>query len=299
MKRALLAASLAMAVASTAVLISRLPSEQHRLPPVADPLAAFNDALHRHDYRRAYALTDLPLIDVKGGSSALTLAHFAAFARAHAFGKPTLEEGLVHIPTTSLHVTALTGPLPSLAIDGVGVRLLVQRVKAGRVAAAIWRYSYAIVVISGPHTLTVGPGPVTAARSVTATFRGNAASLAVSLGTSSRGNKSAVRALDAITMGCPGTSCLVAPCSGHGPEYVLDAWGIGTPPIVARSLVGDRVVAPMPPNGWSIAITFLDQGQPPGISGKEQTKQIRARYVFGFTGTSRGQVLDKCWVSVG
>src|SRR5205814_10064874 len=87
MRRALLAASLAMAVAGTAVLIAR---EQHHAPASAppSPQATFEGALRRHDYRRAYALTDLPLLDVTGGgSSAVTLAHFTAFGKAHALGR--------------------------------------------------------------------------------------------------------------------------------------------------------------------------------------------------------------------
>jgi hypothetical protein len=53
----------------------------------------------------------------------------------------------------------------------------------------------------------------------------------------------------------------------------------------------------MPPNGWSIAITFVDLGQPPGLGGKEQTRRVRARYVFGFDGGGRARLLDRCWVS--
>jgi hypothetical protein len=106
-------------------------------------------------------------------------------------------------------------------------------------------------------------------------------------------------ALDAVVGTCPGQSCVVAPCTGRGTEYVVDAWGIGTPPIVGRVLVGDRIVAPMPPDGWSIAITFLDQGQPPGLSGKEQTRNLRVRFIFGFVAGGRAQLLDKCWVSGG
>lgn len=297
MKRALLALSVALALAGTVVLVVRAQRTELRPSPSIDPLAEFNTAVTRHDYRRAYALTDLPLLKVSGGSSAVTFAHFAAFARTHALERLAVEQGLVHIPTTDLRITALTGPLPSLSVDGVGVSLIAQRVKAGPVAAAAWRYSYAVVAISGPHSLTVGPGPVTAARSVAGVFRGDAASIDVSLVTSSSGDRRGTDALDSVIGTCPGDVCVVTPCTGHGPEYVLDAWGIGTPPIVARALVGDRVVAPMPPNGWSIAITFLDQGQPPGLSGKEQTAQVRARFVFGFVGRGRGFLLDRCWVS--
>ena len=297
MKRALLALSVALALAGAVVLVVRAQRTEPRPSPSVDPLAAFHTAVTRHDYRRAYALTDLPLLKVSGGSTAVTFAHFAAFGRAHTFGRLSVEQGLVHIPTTDLRITALTGPLPSLSVDGVAISLRPQRVSAGRVAAAAWRYTYAVVVISGPHSLTVGPGPVTATRSVAGAFRGDAASIDMSLDTSSGGDRRGTEALDSVIGTCPGDMCVVTPCTGHGPEYVLDAWGIGTPPIVARALVGDRVVAPMPPNGWSIAITFLDQGQPPGLSGKEQTSQIRARYVFGFVGGGRGVLLDRCWVS--
>jgi len=245
-------------------------------------------------------LTDLPLLDVTGGgSSAVTLAHFTAFVKTHALGRLTVEQDLVHIPTTNLRVTAVTGPLPSLAVDGVGVSLRVQRVKAGSVAAAAWRYTYVIVVISGQHSLTVGSGPVTASRSFTGEFRREAASVDVSLAVSAAGNNRAAAALRSVVGTCPDDLCVFTPCSGRGSEIVVDAWGIGTPPIVARDLVGDRVIAPMPPNGWSMVITFLDQGQPPGLSGKEQTKQVRARYVFGFVGSGKPRLLDRCWVTVG
>jgi hypothetical protein len=296
MKRALLAASLAMAVIATAVLFARAQHQRSVLS--VNPYAAFDAAVHRHDYRRAYALTDLPLLKVVGGSSAVNLTHFIAYERRHPFSRLTVEQGLVHIPTTDLHVTTLTGPLPSFAVDGVGVSLLAQRVKTGRVAAA-WRYTYGIVVISGPHSLTVGAGPVTAARTLMGVFQGDAASVAVSLAASAAGNNLAAAALRSVVGTCPDDLCVFTPCSGRGSEIVVDAWGIGTPPIVARDLVGDRLIAPMPPNGWSMAITFLDQGQPPGLSGKEQTKQVRARYVFGFVGTGRAQLLDRCWVTTG
>ena len=298
MRRALVAASLAMAVAGTAVLITRAP-RHHPSVESLNPFTAFDAALHRHDYRRAYALTDLPLQKVVGGSSAVTPPHFIAFARAHSFGRLTIEQGMVHIPTTDLHVMALTGPLPSVAVDGVRISLLAQRVKAGRVAAALWRYTYGIIVISGPHTLTVGSGPLTASRSLTGVFHGNAASVAISLAASAEGNNRAAAALRSVVGTCPDDLCVFTPCSGRGSEIVVDAWGIGTPPIVARDLVGDRVIAPMPPNGWSMAITFLDQGQPPGLSGKEQTKQVRARYVFGFVGSGTPKLLDRCWVTTG
>lgn len=296
MKRRLLALAVALILANAVVVVVRARQEAP-VEITLDPLVSFKDALRRHDYRRAYALTDLPLLKITGGSSAVTLAHFTVFVKAHGTGGFIVEQGLIHVPTTDLRLTATTGPFPSFSVDGVGVRLLAQRVKAGRVAAAAWRYTYVVVVISGPHALTVGAGPVTAVRSLTGTFRGNTASLGLALIASSDGNQRALAALDEITRGCPGDLCLVAPCTGRGPEYVLDAWGIGTPPIAARDLVGDRVVAPMPPNGWSIAITFLDQGQPPSLSGKEQTVQIRARYVFGFVGRGRGSLLDRCWVS--
>ena len=295
MRRALLAASLAMAVAAAGVLISRAQQQHAPSPVLLNPQAAFDDALHRHDYRRAYALTDLPFLTIKGGSSAVTLAHFAAFVRAHGLGRLTVEQGLVHVPTTNLRVTAITGPLPSLAVDAVGVSLVAQRVKTAGVAAAAWRYTYVIVVISGPHSLTVGTGPVTAARSLTGVFQGDAASVDVSLAASATGNNRAAAALRSVVGTCPDDLCVFMPCSGRGSEIVVDAWGVGTPPIVARELVGDRVIAPMPPNGWSVAITFLDQGQPPGLSGKEQTKQVRARYVFGFVGTGGPRLLDRCW----
>jgi len=297
MRRTLVAASLAMAVIATAVLFAR--AQGQRSIPYVNPYAGFDAALHGHDYRRAYALTDLPLEKVVGGSSAVTLPHFTAFVRAHPFGRLTIEQGLVHIPTTDLHVMALTGPLPSVAVDGVRISLLAQRVKAGRVAAALWRYTYGIIVISGPHTLTVGSGPVTASRSLTGVFQGNAASVAISLAASAEGNNRAAAALRSVVGTCPDDLCVFTPCSGHGSEIVVDAWGIGTPPIVARDLVGDRVIAPMPPNGWSMAITFLDQGQPPGLSGKEQTKQVRARYVFGFVESGTPKLLDRCWVTTG
>jgi hypothetical protein len=293
-KRALLALAAVLVLANVAVVVVRTQKEQKQ-PPAISLLAAFNEAVKRHDYRRAYALTDLTALTISGGSSAVTLAHFTAFVKAHGLGRLTLDQDLVHVPTTNLRLTATTGPLPSLAVDGVSVSLLKQPVKA-KAGAAAWRYTYVIVVISGPHALTVGPGPVTAARSLTGAFKGDAATLVVTLGISSDGDKRVVEALDSITRTCSGESCLVTPCSGSGPEYVLDAWGIGTPPIVGRALVGASVIAPMPPNGWSIAITFLDQGQPPGLSGSEQTAQIRARFVFGFVGR-QGTLLDRCWVS--
>jgi hypothetical protein len=295
MKRALLAASLAMAVAATAVLFARV--QDHQAPSSrGDPRAAFDAAVHRHDYPRAYALTDLPLLKVVGASSAATLPYFTAFERAHPLRGLTVEQEVVHIPTTNLHITAPTGPLPSLAVDGVPVVLRAQRVGAGRPAAALWRYRYVVVVISGPHTLSVGSGAVTAARSIA--VGPGAAGVSLPLVASARGNDRTATAMGAIIGTCPGDSCVVSPCAESGTEYVLDAWGIGFPPIVARALVGDRVIAPMPPDGWSIAITVVDQGQPPGLSGKEQTRQVRARYVFGFVGGGRARLLDRCWVAV-
>jgi len=294
-KRALLALAAALVLANVVVVVVRTQKPQKQ-PPASSPLAAFKEALKHHDYRRAYALTDLTALTISGGSSAVTLAHFTAFVKAHGLGRLALDQDLVHVPTKNLRVTATTGPLPSLAVDGVSVSLLTQRVETSA-GAATWRYTYVIVVISGPHALTVGPGPVTAGRSLTGAFRGDSASLVVPLGTSSDGGKRVVEALDSITRTCSGDSCLVTPCSGHGPEYVLDAWGIGTPPIVGRGLVGAGVIAPMPPNGWSIAITFLDQGQPPGLSGSEHTAQLRARYVFGFVGNGRATLMDRCWVA--
>jgi hypothetical protein len=86
MRRALLAASLAMAVASTAVLIARTQHHVSLGPPLS-PQAAFENAIGRHDYRRAYALTDLPFLKVEGAASAITLAHFTAFVRANKFGR--------------------------------------------------------------------------------------------------------------------------------------------------------------------------------------------------------------------
>ena len=283
-----------MLVANLVVVVVRAQKETPQ--PSVDPLAAFDTAVTRHDYKAAYALTDLGGIQVVGGSSAITLAHFAAFERAHVLRNPTEIGGTVHIPTTDVTLTAPTGPLPTLAVDGVATPLRQQRIKASRAAAA-WTYHYAVVVISGAHMLTIGPGPVTAVRTVPAEFRGTKASIAVPLAASSDGRQRVIGALDAITRGCPDDLCLVASCSGRAGEYVLDAWGIGTPPIVARDLVGDRVVGPMPPNGWSIAVTFMDQGQPPGLSGHEHTAQIRSRYTFGFVGRGRAQLLDKCWVS--
>jgi hypothetical protein len=297
MRRVLLAASLAMAVAGAAVLIVRLPQHPEPPSPLQNPRAVFDEALRRHDYRRAYGLTDLSLLKIVGGSSAVTLAHFTAFVKAHGVGGWAVVQGLVHVPTTNLHATATTGPLPSLSVDGVGVSLRAQRVKAGRVAAAAWRYTYALVVISGAHSLTVGSGPVTASRSLTGVFRGGAASVDISLAAGAAGNNRAAAALRSVVGTCPDDLCVFTPCSGGGPEIVVDAWGIGTPPIVARDLVGDRVIAPMPLNGWSMAITFLDQGQPPRLSGKEQTKQVRARYVFGFVGSGKPTLLDRCWVT--
>ena len=298
MRRALLAASLAMTVVGTVVLVVRLPQQPTSPSQLQNPRAAFDDAIHRHDYRRAYAQTDLSVLKIVGGSSAVTLAHFAAFVEAHGVGAWVDIQGLVHVPTTNLHVTATTGPLPSLAVDGVGVTLRAQGVQGGRAPAA-WRYTYAVVVISGPHSLAVGPGPVTASRALTGVFRGDTASVDVPLAASATGNDRVTAALRSVVGTCPDSLCVFTPCSGRGSEIVVDAWGIGTPPIVARDLVGDRVIAPMPPNGWSMAITFLDQGQPPGLSGKEQTKQVRARYVFGFVGRGRPQLLDRCWVTVG
>jgi hypothetical protein len=286
-----------MAVAATAVLFAR--AQHHQSAPLpGDPRAAFTAALHRHDYRRAYALTDLPFLKVEGAASAITLAHFTAFVRANRFGRLSIDQEVVHIPTTDLRITASTGPLPTFAVDGVSAPLRAQRVGGGKASAALWTYRYVVVVISGPHSLTVGPGPVTAGRSLTGVFRGDAASVDVSLVASSNGDNRVALALHAIRGTCPGVSCVVAPCVGRGSEYVLDAHGVGFDPIVARALVGDRVIAPMPPNGWSIAITFVAQGQPPGLTGKEQTRQVRARYVFGFVGAGRAQLLDRCWVAV-
>jgi len=297
MKRALLAASLAMAVAGTAVLVSRLPSSEQHPPTTTDPLAAFNAALRRHDYKRAFGLTDLSLIIVQGASPAIDVRYFSAVARSHRFADLTLSQGLVHIPTTALRLSAPTGPLPSAAIDGVSIRLRASRLRAKGPAAYTYRYS--IVVISGPHTLTIGAGPVTAARTLEVRAAGSATAVAVPLAISGVGNRRVVFALDSIVRTCAGQSCVVTPCAGSGPEYVVDAWGIGTPPITARVLVGDRLIAPMPPNGWSIAITFVDQAQPPGLSGREQTKTLHTRFVFGFVGGGRAQLLDKCWVSAG
>ncbi|HEV2685388.1 MAG TPA: hypothetical protein VGW79_01990, partial [Actinomycetota bacterium] len=271
MKRGLLALAVTLTVANLVVVVVR--AQKNTLRPAQNPLAAFDAATKRHDYKAAYALTDLGDIQVVGGSSAITLAYFTAFQRAHPLRDLTVQQGIVHVPTTDLMLTAPTGPLPSLAVDGVPVPLREQRLKTGRTTAAAWIYHYALVVISGPHTLAVGKGPVTAPRSLTGMVRGTTASIVVSLAASSSGDRRSTAALDAITGTCPDDSCLVAPCSGRGGEYVLDAWGIGTPPIVARALVGDQVIAPMPPDGWSIAVTFMDQGQPPGLSGHEKTAQ--------------------------
>jgi len=295
-KRALLAMAAALVLANVVVVAVRTQKEQKQTPP-SSPLVAFNEALKHHDYRGAYDLTDLSVLKISGASSAVTVAHFTAFVKAHGLGRPAVEDGLVHIPTTNLRLTATTGPLPSLTVDGVGVSLLEQRVKPRGGAVVIWRYTYVVVVLSGPHSLSVGSGPVTASRSVSGVFRGGTASIGLSLVTSPAGDRRATEALDSVIGTCPGNVCVVTPCGGHGPEYVLDAWGIGTPPIVARALVGNSVVAPMPPNGWSIAITFLDQGQPPGLSGKEQTAQVRARYIFGFVGNGRATLMDRCWVA--
>ena len=187
MKRGLLALAVALMLADAFVVVVRA---RHQVPAhiSVDPSASFNDAIRRHDYRRAYELTDLPLLKISGASSAVTLPNFAAFANAHPLGRLSVEQGLVHIPTTDLRVTATTGPLPSLALDGIGIRLLSQRVKTGAVAA--WRYTYVIVTISGPHALTIGPGPVTAGRSLSGVFRGDKASVDVSLALSSDGDRS-------------------------------------------------------------------------------------------------------------
>ena len=294
MKRGLLALAVALLLANLVVVVVRAQKESPHV--TVSPLAAFEAAIKRHDYKAAYELTDLGGIHVVGGSSAVTLAHFTAFERAHPLRNLTETQGTVQVPTTDVRISAPTGPLPSLAVDGVAVPLRTARVRS-KTPAAAWVYNYVVVMISGSHTLAVGPGPVTAARTVPATLRGTSASTVVSLVASSAGRQRVIAALDAITRGCPDDQCLVAPCSGRGGEYVLDAWGIGTPPIVARELVGGRVIAPMPPDGWSIAVTFMDQGQPPGLSGHEQTVQIRARYVFGFIGAGRGTLLDRCWVS--
>ena len=293
MKRGLLALAVALMLANLVVVVVRAQKETPH--PTASPLAVFDAAIKRHDYKAAYALTDLGGIQIVGASSAVTLAHFTAFERAHPLTNLTVTDGNVHVSTTDVTITAPTGPLPSLSVDGVASPIRTGHIRSQGPAA--WTYNYALVVISGPHVLTVGPGPVTAARSLPATFRGAKAPIVVPLVASSEGRQRVIAALDAITRGCPGDQCLVAPCSGRGGEYVLDAWGIGTPPIVARELVGGRVIAPMPPDGWSIAVTFMDQGQPPGLSGHEQTVQIRARYVFGFVGAGRGTLLDRCWVS--
>lgn len=294
MKRGLLALAAALLLANLGVVVAR---QQKQTPePTSDPLALFESAMRRHDYKVAYPLTDLGSVTVSGGSSAISRPFFAAFARAHPLGDLKVNDGLVHIPTTNVTISTSTGPLPNLSVDGVAVALRASRVNAGSPAAA-YTYRYAVAMISGPHTLAVGAGFVTAARSLAVTFQGATASSAVSLSVSSRGDQRVVAALDAITRGCPGNLCLVAPCSGRGGEFVLDAWGIGTPPIVGRVLAGDRVIAPMPPDGWSIVVTFRDQGQPPGLGGHEKTEQIVARYVFGFDESGRGTLLDRCWVS--
>ena len=294
MKRGLLALAAFLLLANLTIVVVRTQKEMPA-PVATDPLTAFEAAMKRHDYAAAYRLTDLGVTTVVGGSSAISLQFFAAFARAHPLRDLTESGGAVHVPTTNVTISAPTGPLPSLSIDGVGVPLRPSRVKA--TVAAAFTYRYAVVVISGPHVLGVGPGPVTAGRMLSVAFSRSTAAFGVPLVASSAGYQRMVTALDAITRGCPDNLCLVAPCGGRGGEYVLDAWGIGTPPIVARALVGDRIVGPMPPNGWSIAVTFADQGQPPGLSGHEQTVQVRARYVFGFVGSSRGTLLDRCWVS--
>ena len=294
MKRGLLGLAIALMLANLVVVVVRAQKETPQ--PTLSPLAAFEAAVKRNDFKAAYALTDLGGVQVVGGSSAITLAHFTAFERVRPLRDLKVNEGTVQVPTTDVMITAPTGPLPSLTVDGVATPLRQQRLKVGRTAIA-WTYHYAVVVISGAHTLTVGPGSVTAVRSLTAAFRGTKASIVVSLVANSDGRRRVIAALDAITRGCPDDLCLVASCSGRAGEYVLDAWGIGTPPIVTRELAGDRVIAPMPPNGWSIAVTFMDQGQPPGLNGHEHTAQIRSRYTFGFVGRARAQLLDRCWVS--
>ncbi|MGZ4206186.1 MAG: hypothetical protein ACXVQW_12950, partial [Actinomycetota bacterium] len=276
MKRVLLAASLAVMLAGIGVLVSRA---QHATV-TRDPLAEFRSALARHDYTAAYALTDLADTVVPASSSAITLAHFSVFERAHPTTDPTLVRNVVHIPITVLGITATTGPLPSLSVDRLRVPLRPMRVPTNAPRVAAWRYRYVIVVISGPHDLAIGEGRVTRARQMQITATRSSQNLTVALQASARGGDLVVAALRAIVGTCPGDSCVVTPCSGSGSEYVLDAWGIGTPPVVARALVGDRVVAPMPPDGWSIAITFVDQAQPPGLSGHEQTRSLRARFVF-------------------
>ena len=295
MRRAVLVLLVALALANLAVVVIR--KQKHEPRPVTGTLALFNEAVRHHDYLTAYGYTDLGDVQIPLSSSAITSAHFTAFEQAHPLHGLALSGGILHVPTTNLRLTATTGPLPSLAVDGVGVPLRAQPVQGGHAPAA-WRYTYTVVVISGPHSLAVGPGPVTASRALTGVFRGDAASLDVSLAASAAGNNRAAAALRSVVGTCPDDLCVFTPCSGGGSEIVVDAWGIGTPPVVARDLVGDRVIAPMPPNGWSMAITFLDQGQPPGLSGKEHTKQVRAQYVFGFVGSARPRLLDRCWVSV-
>jgi len=310
--RGLLVYAIVLALAGVAVLGART---RHQTV-LGDPIPRYLNALARGDYATAYSYTDLDGFKLTGLSSGITSAHYTAFERAHAIrtwqrlsgneveltyrngrrARATIavEETTIVVPVSTLVITAPTGPLPSIAIDGVPTPARAAANSA--TAAGTISYRYAIAVIRGVHHFSIGRGPVTAGRALVVNAAKPTVDARITLTISDEGSRRSAIALHSIVGTCPGETCVVAPCTGSGTDYVLDASGIGTPFIIARALIGDRVLAPMPAGGWAIAVTFDDLAQPPGLSGKEQTKTVRARYVFGFRRGHKPALLDRCWL---
>jgi hypothetical protein len=309
LERALLGLSIALALAGGVLISARARIQT----TPRDPVAAYLDALVRRDYKTAYQLTNLPSLRVPPSSSGVTLEHFEAFRRAHPIeawhrvGNAAelrapdgtrmrvdfaLEDGRVFIPVATVAITAPTGPLPSLSLDGVAIPVRAAALPATPVVGT-FRYRYGLVVLRGAHTLEVGAGPVTAPVRVRLSSTKTAEGVTVALRTSAKGNQEAARAIRAIVGTCPDDLCLVPPCSEKGPAYVLET---GYDLIVGRTIVSE----PMPRDGWSIAVTFIDDAQPAVFkAGSERTTRLRARYTFGFVSGRTAQLLDRCWVSRG
>jgi hypothetical protein len=312
LERALLGLSIALALIGGVVISVRARIQT----APADPVAAYLNALVRHEYKTAYELTDLPRLRLPPSSSGITLRHFEAFQRAHPLqswrrlgrvaellapnGTRTrvdlaLDGGLVSVPVSTVEITAPTGPLPSLSIDGVSIPVRAVPLPSAP-AVGSFRYRYALAVLRGVHTFDVGAGPVTAP----VRFRRNvnpgdntAERITIELRTSGKGNDAAARAIRAIMGTCPDDLCLVPPCAEKGATYVLES---GYDLIVGRAIVPK----PMPRDGWSIAVTFIDQAQPAVFKGgAERTTTLRARYTFGFVPGRQPQLLDRCWLAQG
>ncbi|MHB8572270.1 MAG: hypothetical protein ACYDAY_04850 [Candidatus Dormibacteria bacterium] len=161
-------------------------------------LTQYLDALVARDFNTAYGLTDLALAAPNGAATALSAGSFAAYETAHTVtayrvsevtGDPAnadqsrarvtvtiegkdhtrywaISGGRVVVPRQPVRLISHGAAIPSLTIDGVSVTLSPQYAPDAAPAGRGGTWTYPVLVISGPHSLDIGPGAITAAVSL-------------------------------------------------------------------------------------------------------------------------------------